>query len=98
MGEKQAQPVSLNDVSDLVELLKRGGLKELLQSGDAIQPRDCDCHSGMACKGRAGVEELRPPSLEEMMSYKKERIAELRRQIEEAEQLIAEAESDSTAG
>ncbi|MFC9587869.1 hypothetical protein ACFVJ8_34270 [Streptomyces yangpuensis] len=90
MNEKQAQPVSLNDVAELVELIKEGRLDELVSSAEAA---GCGCRGG-SCRGRSGVqEELKELPLPEMM----ERIAELRRQIDEAEQLIAQAKSGSAA-
>ncbi|GAA2435014.1 hypothetical protein GCM10010273_09710 [Streptomyces lavendulocolor] len=90
MSERQAQPVSLNELSDLVGLLKEGQLGELLRESP------CGCRSGSGCRSKSAArEELEEMSLSEMLSFRKERIAELRRQIEEAERLIAEAEPDS---
>ncbi|MEV7445709.1 hypothetical protein AB0O22_32010 [Streptomyces sp. NPDC091204] len=74
-------------MAELVELIKEGRLDELVSSAEAA---GCGCRGG-SCRGRSGIQELKELPLPEMM----ERIAELRRQIDEAEQLIAQSKSGS---
>jgi len=89
-------PVALNDVADLVRLLKDGGIAELLtESGVA---RDCGTrcacnNSECGCRGKVyklEEEELTPSELE---TLKKKRIKELQQQIQDAEQQIADLAS-----
>jgi hypothetical protein len=89
----EPRPVALNDVADLIRLLKDGNLAEVLResgiAGDC--GTRCGCNDRMCgCRGsvqKLADEELTPSELEFL---KKKRIRELRQQIQEAEQQIAE--------
>jgi hypothetical protein len=89
----QPQSVALNDVADLIRLLRDGGLRDLLSESLITRScgTDCTCNdSKCGCRGTVvavAEEALSPLELEEL---KQKRIRELRRQIQEAEQQIAD--------
>jgi hypothetical protein len=89
--------VALNDVVDLIRLLKEGGLRELLNEvGIVTTDCDirCDCRtSKCGCKGVIAALDVTDMSPPELRALRIERVEELWRQLEEAERQLAEAEA-----
>ncbi|GAB3808729.1 hypothetical protein [Micromonospora zhanjiangensis] len=93
-GSSSQNAVALNDTTDLTQLLLNGGLLGLLSQSTARNAgcgTDCDCND-YKCGCRGVVEDLRmlPSELEKV---RKERVEQLRQQLEEAEQHLAEFHS-----
>ncbi|MET9434850.1 hypothetical protein [Streptomyces sp. NPDC006551] len=93
--------VALNDIADLIQLLKYGGLAELL--GEPGVGTDCDVRcecktTHCTCAGsvqQLTLADVRPPGGK---TLKAERIAELQRQLEQAERPVSEAGPEQSRG
>lgn len=89
MTEPQPRSVALNDVSALIRALKEGGdVSDAL--GEVEARSGCEgCHGCRGTRGSVEEELVRSLPLEAQVALKRERIKELQRQIEEAEQRMA---------
>jgi hypothetical protein len=93
--------VALNEIAELIQLLKYGGLSELL--GEPGVGTDCDVRcecktTHCTCAGsvqQLTLADVSPPAAK---ALKAERVSELQRQLEQAERPISEAASDQPRG